>query len=80
MNKYIRFIWAWFQHKLTGSQELSNEKVDERHSICKSCPSYMIEDENRGTCLECGCLIRSSKVEGLNKLRWVEQKCPLDKW
>jgi hypothetical protein len=47
----------------------SEETVNQRHEICKSCPSYT----RLKICAECGCIVPF-------KIKITEAVCPLNKW
>ncbi len=50
--------------------EVSQERFDERFSICKECPYHnKITDQ----CKKCGCFLRL-------KVIFKDQKCPIGKW
>jgi hypothetical protein len=52
----------------------TQQQIDERLSICKSCEFY----ENE-TCLKCGCSLSREK-NFMNKLYWADKSCPIGKW
>jgi len=54
--------------------ECSEQEIQNRFDICKSCDSF---DNN--TCKECGCILSRDKTF-LNKLLWKNQSCPKNKW
>lgn len=52
----------------------SEEEIETRLSICKSCEHY-----KENSCLLCGCqIVREANY--MNKLAHKDQKCPADKW
>lgn len=76
IKKIINFTKSLFLHIIRGSPKSSQELIDQRYSVCTSCDLY---DEKSKQCLHCGCNINQEKIF-LNKLAWVDQKCPLNKW
>jgi hypothetical protein len=72
----INFIKSLFWHLYSGSPKSSQELIDNRLSICKTCDLF---DRYNSQCLECGCNINNKKIF-LNKLAWADQRCPLNKW
>jgi uncharacterized paraquat-inducible protein A len=63
-------------HVYAGFPKSSQQLIDDRLAICKSCELF---DTKNSQCLECGCTINNKKMF-LNKLAWADQKCPMDKW
>ncbi len=57
-----------------NKQQCSQEQIDARLSVCKSCEFY-----DKNTCLKCGCSLSRDKVF-MNKLYWPDQSCPIGKW
>jgi len=52
----------------------TNEQIESRLSICKTCEFY--KDDG---CMLCGCqIVREANY--MNKLAHKDQKCPADKW
>lgn len=62
------------EQKSQSKKECSQETIDQRLSICKSCPFY----EN-DTCLQCGCALSRDR-NYKNKLYFADQSCPIGKW
>lgn len=57
-----------------NSNICSEEQIEQRLSICKTCEYY-----KNDSCLLCGCVIvRDANYK--NKLAHKDQKCPADKW
>jgi hypothetical protein len=54
----------------------SQQLINERFTICQSCEKY---DDIEKECGVCGCNVNQKKVF-LNKLAWLDQTCPLNKW
>lgn len=52
----------------------SEEIIEDRHSICETCPSF-----KNNSCIECGCFLSRDKIY-MNKLALKDQACPLGKW
>lgn len=59
-----------------GFPKSSQKLIDSRYKICIACDSF---DNKNSQCLICGCNINNKKMF-MNKLAWLDQKCPLDKW
>lgn len=81
-KKVINFTKAFVNHIKTGFRQTSEEEIEERLVICKSCPLFKFIDENSaGVCTHetCGCNI-SDAQKFFNKLAWADQSCPLGKW
>lgn len=76
IKKVYNFCLALFQHIVYGMKKSSQDLIDKRLEICYDCDSIS-PDKNQ--CLECGCYISKNK-KFLNKLAWLDQKCPLNKW
>lgn len=74
--KIITFIKSLMWHIYAGSPKSSQEIIDQRYAICKQC--YLFDAKNH-QCLRCGCNINQKRIF-LNKLAWLDQKCPLSKW
>lgn len=49
---------------------ISDEKIEERMSICRECDRY---DASQNRCMECGCFMAF-------KARFGNESCPLHKW
>lgn len=76
IRKIINFTKALFFHIGAGFPKSSQELIDHRYSICLECENY---DNTNKQCLECGCNINTKQIF-LNKLAWLDQKCPINKW
>lgn len=76
------FAKAYASHVIAGRPQATDEQVAERFAICQGCELYKSTGEGRGQCLHesCGCYLKLVGVNGLNKLRWADQACPLGKW
>ena len=73
-EKLKNFAKATIDHISTGMKLCSEEKIIERHNICRSC-EFFKED----TCSKCGCLLIRNK-RYISKLAWADQECPVGKW
>lgn len=63
--------WDLFRSQDTPEGErVSDEKQEERLSICKECPRYV---KFTSQCLECGCIMKL-------KTKLAAATCPLGKW
>ncbi len=76
MNKIITFIRSLFWHIYSGCPKSTQDLIDYRYDICLNCDKI---NEEKNTCLVCGCNINNKKIF-INKLAWLDQKCPLNKW
>lgn len=76
MKKICRFIRSFVLHIVRGSPKSSLSLIQKRYSICKLC-EYISSEKNQ--CLQCGCNIGEEPIF-MNKLAWLDQKCPIDKW
>jgi hypothetical protein len=74
MNKIITFIKALWFHVGAGMPKSDQQTIDQRFDICKSCEFF-----HQNQCLQCGCNISNKKIF-LNKLAWLDQHCPIEKW
>lgn len=70
------FLKSLFWHINNGLPKSSQETINLRYKICVSCDKF---DQKNNQCLVCGCNI-NNKRQFLNKLAWLDQKCPLNKW
>jgi len=64
------FIKAATKHVVSGAAHVSQEKQEERLSICAACPKF---DSVKNKCLACGCNLAI-------KTKWATSKCPLGHW
>lgn len=76
MQRILRFLKALWWHVNRGMPKSSLAEIQRRHQICVNC-EYL--DKKKSQCLMCGCNISTKKIF-LNKLAWLDQKCPIDKW
>jgi hypothetical protein len=74
--KIQNFIKSLIWHAYSGFPKSSQELINQRYDICKSCDMF---DFINSQCLLCGCNLSKKKVF-LNKLAWKDQKCPSGKW
>lgn len=86
MEKATNFNQARKQHNKAGKPKASDEQVAERFAVCSSnqC-GYFKGDDKAGVCQhkKCGCGLHGVGNESMiapNKLRWADQKCPIDLW
>ena len=54
----------------------SKAEIHRRYMICNGC-EYLNKYKNQ--CLICGCNV-TNKKQFMNKLAWLDQKCPIEKW
>jgi ribosomal protein L32 len=76
ISKILTFLRSLFWHVYSGCPKSSQEVINHRYSICLQCDNY---DAKNQECLYCGCNINNKKIF-MNKLAWLDQKCPIDKW
>jgi hypothetical protein len=76
LQKAINFSSAVVHDVATGMQRCTEEEMDERIEICKTCPFYNHEDSS---CNKCGCPLSREKIYR-NKLYWKSSGCPIGKW
>lgn len=73
-EKIKNFANALSDHIKGGMRLCTEDQIEQRFSICKTCEFY-----KDSTCTQCGCpLIRNKKF--ISKLAWAEQECPVGKW
>jgi hypothetical protein len=75
-QKIANFIRSFVWHVYAGLPKSSQQIIDERFSICNSCEMF---DKKASQCMICGCNINTKKTF-MNKLAWLDQKCPEGKW
>lgn len=76
MARLKTFLKSLFWHLSRGCPKSSRDLINHRYAICLSCDHH---DATNKQCLECGCNINNKRIF-LNKLAWLDQKCPLNKW
>lgn len=79
VRKAANFAVAAAKHVAAGRPMATDEQVAERFAICQACPKFIEKGEGVGECSMCGCGLRAVGVEGLSKLRWATEQCPLPK-
>jgi len=73
-NKLGRFALAAIRHISKGMPTCTQEQINERLEICRSCEWFV-----RNHCVQCGCRCNSGKAF-MNKLAWADEECPKKKW
>lgn len=63
-----------FWHAYAGFPKSTQKLINERYDICGSCEYF-----EKNTCLVCGCNINNKRIF-MNKLAWLDQRCPMNKW
>jgi uncharacterized paraquat-inducible protein A len=76
INKILTFVKSLLFHVWSGFPKSTQEEINERLSICKSCEYY---SEEHKQCMVCGCNLSNKKIF-MNKLAWADQECPTGKW
>jgi hypothetical protein len=81
-RKAVNFGKAIVHHVRAGVPQASDEAVAERFAICQGCELFETKGEGVGQCNHktCGCALKRVGLEGRNKLRWADSKCPIGKW
>ena len=74
--KIKTFINSLVFHISRGLPKSTQEQIDYRWKICKSCPEF---DAQNSQCHICGCNL-SNKKQFINKLAWADQECPMKYW
>lgn len=74
--KIKTFLKSLFWHIYSGCPKSSQDLINYRYNICLFCDYFNHSDQE---CLQCGCNINNQK-KFMNKLAWLDQKCPIDKW
>lgn len=75
-TRIITFIKSLVWHIYSGFPKSTQEQINYRFNICKSCDMY---DTKNSQCLVCGCNLSNKKIF-MNKLAWADQECPMKKW
>lgn len=57
-----------YKNRIKAEDRVSEEKYEERLSICKSCDKL-----NAGTCISCGCYVELRALS-------ISSKCPNKQW
>lgn len=81
-QKARNFVKAAVKHVACGRPQATDEQVAERFAVCQGCELFEDTGEGTGKCRHpsCGCALKKVGVKGMNKLRWADQSCPLEKW
>lgn len=75
-NKIKNFSKHLAWHIGNGMPKSTQDEIDKRYAICKSCSSF---DEKNNECTVCGCNVNNQKIF-MNKLAWKDSQCPLNRW
>lgn len=74
LAKVTNFASAAVRHVAAGMPRCTQEQIDERFAICKTCEHF-----SGGSCAKCGCpLVREKQY--ISKLSWANESCPIGKW
>ena len=74
LAKAVNFAASAAAHVAAGLPRASQEEIERRFSLCKSCDRF-----DGRACTLCGCPIkRESKM--ISKLAWANESCPIGKW
>lgn len=74
VDKAINFSKAAVQHAMKGNPKCTDDEINYRYNICKSCEHFQ-----NNTCKLCGCHLVRDRIY-MNKLAWADQSCPIKKW
>lgn len=74
VDKAINFSKAAVKHAMRGSPKCTDDEINYRYNICKSCEHFQ-----NNTCKLCGCNLVRERIY-MNKLAWADQSCPIKKW
>lgn len=74
--KIPTFLKSLFWHIYSGCPKSSQDLINYRYNICTNCEFF---DNKENQCLHCGCNINNKKIF-MNKLAWLDQQCPVQKW
>ena len=74
IDRIKNFAEASIQHISSGSPVCTDEQIEHRYQICRSCEFF-----KNHTCTKCGCPISATK-KFASKLAWADQECPIGKW
>lgn len=78
--KVKNFFRSLIFHIGAGLPKSTQQLINERYEICKTCPNLQINQTDQSTtCGICGCYL-STKKQFFNKLAWRDQQCPENKW
>lgn len=82
LTKANNLAKAAYNHAAAGRPQATDEQVAERFAVCQACEIFKPKGPGAGVCTHpsCGCNLKDVGIEGLNKLRWADQACPLGKW
>lgn len=70
LQKAANFGRAITQHLAAGLPHADEVTVAHRLEVCRACENF---DTERTACKVCGCSMQI-------KVRWAEQRCPVNKW
>jgi len=75
----INFSRAFIAHITAGLPQCTQEEIDMRVAICRTCPLYKTQTPTVGYCTHeaCGCSIKDMRGF-VSKLAWPDQRCPRD--
>lgn len=63
-----------------GCPERTQEQVEARVAICRSCDQFVVTNGDGGRCRKCRCRVSSNGISLVNKARMATEDCPLGKW
>lgn len=82
-QQLLHFAEAIKEAILHGIPTCDRQEIEERHEQCcpRNAPPCKYYHPVAQACTSCGCHVNLfSFNEGLNKLAWKEETCPLEKW
>lgn len=74
LQKAKNFASSVAAHVSLGMPKATQEQIDQRFEICKSCSFF-----DGKACMKCGCPIVRERTF-ISKLGWANEKCPEGKW
>ena len=79
LARFARAEWDW---AAAGFRTASEQEIDKRYLLCRSCEEYVPDKKTSGLTGECGiceCRIVADQIH-LSKIARANETCPLLKW
>ena len=73
-QKAANFATSAVKHVAAGAPRCTQEQIDARFAICKTCEHF-----DGKACTKCGCPVVREK-QFVSKLAWAGERCPVGKW
>jgi hypothetical protein len=74
LAKAVNFATSAARHAAAGAPRCTQEQIDARFAICKTCEHF-----DGTACKKCGCPIKREQAF-VSKLAWANESCPVGKW